>query len=139
MNDLALHWNDNFAVGHKGLDAEHRRLVEIINGILVADHSLLTNDQLKVSVNTLTLATVEHFRHENAVLRLELRGKMASDAINEHLAEHARSLSELETILHAIMSENDGHDRARKLELKAWFLEHATGYDEHLKIALRQE
>lgn len=134
---MLLNWDDSFAVGHKGLDAEHRQLVEIINRILSADRSALANVLLKASINSLTLATVEHFRHENAVLRLELRGKMASDAINEHLAEHARSLTELESILQAIMSGSEAQYRQGKQKLKDWFLEHATGYDEHLKITLR--
>jgi hemerythrin len=92
----------------------------------VPDHSALENALLKVSINALTMATVEHFRHEDAVLRLELRGKMAADAINEHLA-HAMSLTELESILHAIMSRTEEHDRSPKLKLTDWFLAHATG------------
>jgi hemerythrin len=93
----------------------------------VPDHSALENALLKVSINALTMATVEHFRHEDAVLRLELRGKMAADAINEHLADHAMSLTELESILHAIMSRTEEHDRSPKLKLTDWFLAHATG------------
>lgn len=120
--------------------------MEAIGDIYSAELAGLSPQQLKPLLSDLELAAVAHFKHENSVL-LEI-GDSASQSqetrsdlilavygadISEHLAEHARALIELETITHAFYSGTRSAKQKLSRELKAWFIEHATKYDAHLK------
>jgi hemerythrin-like metal-binding protein len=143
-------WNDDYAIGHTELDAEHHRLVETINEICSIKHAECTPDQLKPLLETLTIIAVEHFKNENALIRevicwasdiqeshRAVPGIMIAAAMNEHCADHARALLELETIIHAIYFAV-WSDRAKLSKmLMGWFAEHALKQDADLREALR--
>lgn len=141
--DAFLNWRETYAVGHHGLDSEHKRLVALINEIAGGASPLL---QLS---SAFYLASVAHFRHENAVMRDILDGAyLLSDnrvgrpaaiseaAINDHCAEHARSLIKLERMLQSVLAAENAH-RLLASELKAWFLDHAINHDAHLMAIFR--
>jgi hemerythrin len=136
MGDAFLSWRETYAVGHLGLDLEHKRLVELINEISGAGRL----EHLSSLSNAFYFASVGHFRHENSVIRdiidgaYLLPGQFAAineAAINDHCAEHARSLIKLESMLHSFHAVEDGATLAS--ELKTWFLDHAINHDVHLK------
>jgi hemerythrin len=139
---VQLPWNESFAVGDKVLDAQHRRLVELINQVTDAVHSSASGEQIASLLQVLCAVTEEHLRQENAVL-WELRSgnyeplkgrattphflkAMAGAAFDEHIASHAGLMASFETIRSA---------PAETLceKLRAWFLDHAIKHDAHLK------
>jgi hemerythrin len=141
MGDL-FPWRDSFAIGHPGLDGEHRRMVTLINDIAAAVHANMNADPFDDLLRQLEDATVEHFRHENTIL-WELRSgayaglrdsqrappfvkAMAEAAFDEHMAEHEsmlRQMASLKGLPRDALSET----------LKTWFVEHAIKHDSHLK------
>ena len=138
-----LAWSESFAVGHEPLDAEHRHLVELINaiGLMVPEtHPIRPADLLLPKV--LQRVTVEHIRHENAILyeiksgsymRWEQRTqiapylrKMAATAFDEHVVEQTALLARLsEIVTGPIEALCDG--------LKSWFVDYVHGYEADLK------
>src|SRR5579872_6543468 len=103
LGDMLLTWRKVYGVGHQALDAEHQRLVHLINRIYEAEQSSATSLALDL-LKALHLTSMEHFRHENSLMRDIIAGayqsgvdcKNISEAtVNEHCAEHARSLIEL--------------------------------------------
>lgn len=140
--DQTLRWSANFAVGHKKLDRQHRRLVELIND--VCDTVLFQRDprRLENLLKVLRAGTVEHIRQENALLweissgtYEPLQGRprtphfvkvMAEAAFNEHFAEHETWLARLDAVLSGAVDELCE-------ALKAWFVDHALNHDLHLK------
>lgn len=143
MDDAFLSWRETYAVGHHGLDSEHKRLVTLINEI--ARVSPDQTQQLASLSTAFYFASVEHFRHENSVIRDIIDGayllpgpcEVASEtAINDHCAEHARSLIRLESMLQSHATK-DGPRLASAL--KAWFLDHAINHDVHLKRAFQSQ
>jgi hemerythrin len=133
-----LPWSDTFAVGHAGLDAEHRHQVELINKIGFAVQEKQAKELVDL-LKTFERLAAEHFRHENAILReiqsgtyAPLRGRdhilkpMAAARLETHIAEHDALLSRL----HAIIAGPVG-----KLcdDLKAWFVDHVQDYETDLK------
>ena len=140
METPFLAWTGDFGIGHAALDAQHRRLVEVINQVCGEDSG--APDRLKALLDALTVATVAHFKDENSVLR-EIGGWAARagaldglsvDAINEHCAEHARALLELEAIIHA----RQGFGAAGLGQtLIDWFLRHALEQDLQLKDLMK--
>jgi|SRR5579863_2534484 len=144
-DNALLKWQENFGVGHRGLDTEHRRLVGIINQIHDAEAAACTPRQLLDLANALYVVAMEHFRHENALMRDIIAGaylppsggqKISEDVVNEHCAGHANALIELETMLHSAVS--DDHARLAAL-LSDWFVDHALKHDAHLRAFFQPE
>ena len=145
MGDAFLIWEQAYAVGHRGLDGEHRRLVDLINEISGAAAVQLSNLS-----TALYFASVEHFRHENSVMRdiiggayLLADGRMRDlaaineAAVNDHCAEHARALIELERLLQTSTAAGEWHGRRLASELRTWFIDHAINHDAHLKAVFQ--
>ena len=64
-----LTWSNSFSVGHQGLDAEHRSLIELVNAISAADKSKCAPQKMKSLLNDLKKKVERHFDHENSLLR----------------------------------------------------------------------
>jgi hemerythrin len=148
MDRSFLQWIDGYAVGHGGLDAEHLRLVGLINDIHVAD--LAGNaGQVACLLDMFRQAAAEHLGHENAVMReVESRAAqvtggreafleaMSAAVICEHIIDHTRSLQQLDAIIRAFHATADTGAQVGDA-LKAWFVEHAIKYDAHLKAVFQ--
>jgi hemerythrin-like metal-binding protein len=133
---MLLKWQEMFSVGHRQLDAEHRRLLDIINAIHAAETAgaLIQTTRL---LNDFHVNAMEHFRHENALICEIIAGAypgregcMSEAIANEHRAEHARALIALESLvrLHAL-----GREKDLALHLMNWFVGHATDQDAQLR------
>lgn len=145
-----LPWTEGYAVGHDGLDAEHRDLVEIINEIHVAQQADEASERINALLDVLHQKTIDHLRHENSAMR-EVSGKVAlekgshpaalkamSDAVmDEHIAEHARSLQKLASIIQGFGPKSNAPHGELGDMLKDWFIEHAIKYDAHLKAVFQ--
>jgi hemerythrin len=148
-----LAWSSEYAVGHTELDAEHRRLVLTINEICSVAHAECAPNRLRPLLEALTIAAVEHFKHENMLMRelsyrvahlqedsRAIHAMMSTSAVNEHCAEHARALLELESIIHAYHFGADSDGEKLGKMLIDWFTEHALKHDADLRdgsLALR--
>ena len=137
-----LPWRESFAVGHPGLDDEHRRMVALINDIAAAAEDDWGADAFSELLERLRKVTEEHFRNEDVIL-WELRSgtyaglrdrvrtppfikAMAEAAFDEHMAEHASMLGQMDavrTLPRDALCET----------LKTWFVEHAIRHDSQLK------
>ena len=144
MDTPFLVWLDRFSVGHVGLDAQHRQLVALINEIHSAESDNETQDKLQALLHAFEIAAVSHYKNENSIMRLFgewAEGSQSGNStflqalseahVNEHYADHARSLVALDSIIHA--SGNDLASRNCSMLLKDWFIEHASTKDVHLK------
>jgi hemerythrin len=145
MGDAFLGWQDAYAVGHLGLDLEHRRLVALINDISGIGAGTDGARHLSDLSNAFYLASVEHFRHENAVMRDLIVGAyllpgggvrhmaIGEAAINDHCAEHAQALIQLEGRLQIFFAGQDRQGAILASVLRSWFLDHVINHDAHLK------
>ena len=145
MENVLFQWQEKFIVGHKGLDVEHERLFRIINQIYEAETGNRSSQQLVSLLNTLYLTAMAHFRHENSLMRDIIAGaylprtgcaKISEAIVNDHCAEHANALIELETMLHSFAS-SDG--ASLSIVLKDWFIDHALKHDAHLRAFFQPE
>jgi hemerythrin-like metal-binding protein len=128
-------WRDIFAVGHRELDAEHRRLVGAINEIHSAECAERTPGQLRPMLNALFVAAEQHFEHENSVMRkIGPDAPVSSEAIDAHISVHERELSKLRSIIGSIGPVIDPIEPKLSYELRHWFAEHSIKYDAHLKM-----
>jgi hemerythrin len=142
MEDVLLDWRETYAVGHLGLDLEHKHLVDLINQISAVRAE--ASRQLSSLIEAFYFAAVGHFRHENSVMRdildgayllpdIRMRQFMGEAAVNDHCAEHARALIELEHILQSFIAAKNRDGSALASDLRNWFLDHAVNHDARLK------
>jgi hemerythrin len=149
MGKAFLSWQETYAVGHLGLDLEHKRLVALINDISRVGAGAHGLQYLSDLSNAFYFSSVEHFRHENSVMRDLIVGAyllpaggarrmaISETVINDHCAEHAQALLKLESTLHAFFSNQDRQGLMLARELRAWFLDHAINHDAHLKAVFQ--
>ena len=145
-----LIWTKEYSIGHTGLDAEHRQLVDAINRVCVVESAGGAADELTSLLDALVILAVEHFKHENSLLRElgclaaplqeglpAIRNVISASAVNEHCAEHARALLQLESIIHISDCDTEAKRGSLGETLINWFTEHALEHDADLRNALQ--
>jgi hemerythrin-like metal-binding protein len=65
----SIEWSERFSVGVAELDAQHRRLIAIINRLLESAELKLESEILSDTFNELTQYALEHFRLEEQMMR----------------------------------------------------------------------
>ena len=137
-------WNDAFAVGDKRLDEEHRRMVGLINQICICAD--LGQHAKSISLMTaLQFVAESHARNEDAPLtRIDIEiahhplHTVVDAAIEEHAREHRHKLAELRELTERWRAINSHADELWLCdELKAWFIDHTTGYEARIKTVLQ--
>jgi hemerythrin len=141
-----LAWGEEYAVGHQELDAEHRQLVQAINAICSAEQAQASPEKLAPLLKALVLGAVEHFKHENQVMRdfsviamqshpnaADFLETLSAAAINEHCSEHARALVALELIIHNYAAGTKPAQGSVGTTIIGWFIAHSTEHDAGLR------
>jgi hemerythrin-like metal-binding protein len=140
-----LRWSEAFSIGHPDLDEEHRRMIDLINLICLA---CSTNQHARRSLallRELETLTETHFEHEETMLeglcttpQMDQRiadGILAAKV--EHTIEHRRRLDELRDIRRRFHSTESAASVDPSEELKAWFIDHAVGYEAQMKTLIQ--
>ena len=150
MKPQFLTWTKEYAVGHRGLDAEHRQLVDAINEVCSVEYLGCKVDELRPLLEALTILAVEHFKHENTLLRelgclatplqgtpSAIKNIISLSAVNEHCADHARALLQLESIIRTYEYDAESNRGNLGKMLIDWFTDHALERDADLRDALQ--
>jgi hemerythrin-like metal-binding protein len=130
-------WSDAFAVGDERLDAEHRRMVGLINRICV-EAVEGRRESVGSLLGELQFIAEAHFRNEEAVLT-----RVASEIAQQHLQtvvrlaieRHAREHRQRLDGLHRLVA-RPGHLEICD-ELKVWFIGHVIGEEAQVKTILQ--
>jgi hemerythrin len=150
METPFLAWREEFVIGHESLDAEHRRLAEMINETNMAERAGKTSQQMNAIVDRLRCLAVDHFQHENSILNKISSGPLPSGgnrqtnlramvdaSISEHIISHRRSLTKLGSIILDIHSALNPVEQSFSKDLKAWFIDHMKDFDARLKAVFK--
>ncbi len=135
----ALPWSEGFSVGYPELDQQHRRLVGLINEVVDALHTKKAAKRVSDLLHTLRGAAAEHFANESSILweirslkpsegqsRTEIIDDPIRRSIDEHITEHGQLMKRFDDIVQAPVE-------TIREKLVAWFVDHATQHDSHLK------
>jgi hemerythrin len=145
-----LIWSEAFAVGHEGLDEEHRRLVAHINDLCTCESSRDTAE-IAGRLRALTADTEGHLKHETLVLREFRRGFTNSgnqkvsrqlkttiaEAIEDHVADHVTLRHRLAEVTRKVRSGRWSEGTSICQVVEMWFLDHAVKYDMQIKTMLQ--
>jgi len=116
-------WNDSLLVGIKDIDEQHRRLVELINGLNDAVTRSGQHCPAPELVARLKAYADEHFHIEEGYMQA-----FAYPDFEQHLREHDSFRAAVQ-----IFEDNSASDSANPSEvldfLKHWLTEHILGLD----------
>lgn len=131
----AFQWNQSFVTGLGAVDAQHRRLVALINELaaLLADDRL-SGDGLEDLLKKLVNYAGYHFKEEE-----DLMARAAVDPrhVEGHKAAHAGFIEELSLLGRGLG--NDNPEAARRLldYLSHWLAYHILGQDQNMAAQLK--
>lgn len=117
-------WKDEYSVGIKSIDDDHRKLLSLINNLQTAIHYHTGDVFEKQALNELVDYTKYHFTREEDLLR-----QADYPDFDAHKAEHTRMINKVEDFLDAYNQR--GHDALQDIAdfLKNWLIEHINGTD----------
>ncbi len=85
-----INWSDSYSVKVPSIDAQHQKLVEMINYLNDAMMQRKGREALGKILADLQKYTVEHFKYEESLM-----DQAAYAKIPEHKAEHAKLISQV--------------------------------------------
>lgn len=126
-----LYWKQQYSVGIKAVDEEHRKLIELINRL---HDSIQSDDSAKTVLGffgDLFELISSHFALEEVFMR-----NGGYDELNAHKEDHEQLLDEIRDIMDAFEYAEALDSKTLALRLDAWFSIHFRTHDERLHRAL---
>lgn len=127
-----VEWSDHFSVGVPELDAQHARLIELLNEMAAAAATPEDTGRLRGVLAGLKAHAATHFSAEEAVV-----GQVTPELLAFHQGEHLKFMEQVREFTLAL----DADDRPPMLPLelfhflKTWIEDHILGVD--MKYAAR--
>ncbi|MBI4967984.1 MAG: hemerythrin family protein [Rhodospirillales bacterium] len=133
MNGGVVDWTPDLSVGVPNLDADHKKLVELLNRVFVAAYAGVEEEVLAGVLAELAAYTKDHFTREEAHLAQRFYPDLPA-----HKAEHDRLVAELAQISRRAIDERQEGMSADVSEfLRRWLVDHILdrdrAYAEYLK------
>lgn len=127
-----LGWSDALMVGHQKIDADHRRLIDIITRLMQAANSGEAKEKCDLEFDDLIASTWEHFALEERLLQVHKHPD-----ITQHQKEHAKLIDEL--ILLKAHFDEGAIPLPENLQevLHAWLTNHIQIWDKPLADFIR--
>lgn len=126
-----LQWQDNFAVGIREIDHEHRELIGLINSLHAALGAERAGDRVEMFLGEIFAEISAHFALEERVMR-----ERHYAAVIEHKADHERLLDQLRDMMDAQAEGAILDDSRFGAELAEWFAGHFRTHDSRFHRSL---
>ncbi len=121
-----IDWSEQLATGVPRIDAEHRRLIDLINELGVLHRSQATVAQLRAALADLRNYAEYHFQTEADLMQIH-----PVDAGNRrvHLAAHQGFVDQLERVNALVATDPAAVIEHLLAFMMKWLLHHITGVD----------
>ena len=122
-----LDWSDSLSVNSRLLDTDHKRLIDLINGLHVASLNLANPSGSAAAMDVLVDFTKTHFVHEETLMR-----KTAYPQFIPHKIEHDRLMKQLEDFRKRFDAGQITLSLDNIVFLRTWLCDHIVKIDAHL-------
>lgn len=120
-------WQAQLELGNPELDAQHKRLVGLVNSVYAA-HVGASTEELVTAFHALIDATAEHFMYEE-----QLMAKSAYPHAKEHGEHHSALLAQMHRFSDALTVGRYAGNSAKALSfLDGWLTSHVRSFDREL-------
>jgi len=126
-------WSNDYSVQVVQLDAQHKHLVGMINGLVEVMQRGAKPDELTALLEDLLEYTCYHFETEE-----KLMARAAYPGLADHRAKHAAMRAEVERLFAAAKTGNATTAMKLMAFLKSWLAKHINGTDKQYAPALQK-
>jgi len=121
-------WSDSLSLGIEEVDVQHKKLISLVNRLLVALREKRASEDLKDIFHELSEYTVYHFNaEENYMLQLEY------PKLEKHREQHSLLKKEVRDFQSRIFHQEQIDIEEVKGFIRSWLIEHILQHD--LEIA----
>ena len=117
-------WNDDFSMKVPSIDAQHKRLVEMLNALHAGMSSGAGNAQLEGILGGLIEYTAHHFAHEEALF-----AEHGFPEAEAHIAEHEALVAQVLDFKGKLERKEVRITMELMRFLKDWLIKHILGSD----------
>ena len=125
-------WTDDLATGNSFIDADHQKLITMVNALLDAMTEGRGNDVIDKVLNNLIIYTRSHFEREE----VEMRRVNYAHAIT-HKAEHTKLLNQVAELKAKMDAGEKVSANSVFTFLSGWLRNHILDVDTQLAAALK--
>lgn len=120
----AIVWKDEYSVGIKSLDDDHKRLIYLLNQFKTAYDYDTSAEFERQTLEQLVEYTRFHFTREEGMME-----DAGYEGIEEHKQQHARMIAQVEEFVG--LYNREGHDSMNEVStyLTNWLINHINGTD----------
>lgn len=122
-----LEWSDSLSVGFRLLDADHKRLIDIINSLYEASKDEASTTTITSILDSLISYTKTHFIHEETLMR-----KTAYPQFIPHKIEHDRLIGQIEDLRKRYAAGQIGLSQETIIYMRTWLCDHIIKVDRSL-------
>ncbi|MBI3375593.1 MAG: hemerythrin family protein [Betaproteobacteria bacterium] len=124
-----IEWTEELELGHPGIDAQHRRIVEILNSLHQAASAHRTGSAENALLDELVRLVDEHFRTEEAMMRA---ARFAG--YETHREAHQILLQSVVDLRDSLFRQHENISLKTLNFLKRWLYDHMCHTDCDLKV-----
>ena len=119
-----LRWKDDYSVGVKAIDDDHKRLIELLNGFQTAYRYHTGDDFERKALQELVDYTRYHFEREEKMM-----AEIGYPDLEAHKEQHRAMIAEVEKFQEEYRQK--GHEALRGVAdyLNGWLIHHINGTD----------
>lgn len=126
-------WMDKYSVHVESIDAQHQKLVELLNNLASAMSSGKGNLVLETTLNELIDYTVYHFGDEEIYF-----SRINYPQAEDHLLEHRKLIEKVSQFKLDFEAKKIGLSIELMRFLKEWLINHISGTDKQLGMMLNK-
>ncbi|MCP5162840.1 MAG: bacteriohemerythrin [Hahellaceae bacterium] len=134
VDNSFLVWRDEYSVGIASIDAEHKKLLNLINQLQTASLYYTGEDFDKDALNEVIEYTKYHFANEEKLM--ETHGYPTCES---HKQEHRRMAEKVMSMVKAYEEDSDKTIDELLNFLKQWLIRHINGTDKEYSEFLRSK
>jgi hemerythrin-like metal-binding protein len=127
-------WSDRYSVGIARIDAEHRKLVDLVNELYAAILACNPTSVTAKVLDGLASYTVSHFTSEEGLMK-----RHAYPGYIQHKAEHDKLVAQVKQLQQDLRAGKATVSQEVMSFLQSWLIGHILGMDKkytsHLKAA----
>jgi len=123
---ILIRWNSTYELGHKEIDEQHMKLVDIINDFYNAFATAQAHEKIGEIIGELVNYTVFHFTAEE-----EIFSNSNYPETSEHCAKHKEFVDELKRYHQEVKDGNMTTTYDLMTFLRDWLVKHIMGTDKN--------
>jgi hemerythrin len=125
MTSQTIEWTASLRTGIANVDADHKKLIDILNQIFIASYAGVSSEMLNKILKELMDYTVYHFDREEKYL-----DSKNYPLIVEHKSQHEKLKNQLREIISKVNEANLDNLSDETYEfLRGWLIDHIQSHD----------